>query len=997
MKGSFIRYVMVLVACLFVSENFQAKADIAYVIQPIDSLLRTDIRKAEVLVFLPGDSVIVTEGMRMSMDTSNSLISRQVLLFKLPEDDKEYQVMIDAPGYDTRVYPLNTKQHADNSRGYSSYVDLGKVALLRTPRHLNEVTVTATKIKMYYKGDTLVYNADAFLLPEGSMLDDLIRKLDGVSIDRQGQIFCKGRKVESLQLSGRELFNGGEIFQNIGAYAVDKIKVYEQTSAKAKFLGYDEDGKKPYVMDVKLKQEHAIGKVLNLNAGYGTANRYLGRASLLGYSERLALSASFNANNLSDSRNPDTHNDEYFWSMDNIGSDETTCIAGELQYQYDAPNGRQKIKGSVNVSSSSSTNRDRVESVNYIPSGNTFASSYSTSRFKSLRVSTYHNLRFNNNRLWFGVTPSFSYSRNNSDSYSATATFNDDPGRVSVEEIETIYSGSDEQLRAMLINRNLVMTKNDGSNINGGLGSSLTVRLPDAGAARHNLDFNASGNYNSSKSNRYERQQINYGMNPVAAIDRYAYSRLHPTHSYSVNAGAKYEANFNGNITLKADYNFSHTSQLNTYNRYLIATDAEGASLESLKFGQLPPEETLEGLIDHDNSDQNNYRANDHRLGVSGLFLLGEKKIERPGAKGELRLHLNPSLQISDRSYDYHKTGYDTVATRKSTLPSLSAGVTYSIEKASNRRKLSASLNWNSSPSLFSMGNLINVPNTSNPLYIIKGNPDLRNEYHHSASASFEYSKELGCFQHHSISATYSVTDDRIVSGTVYNSLTGVRTQSMYNVDGSRRFSAYYGNSGDIFVFEDRAFKSMGYNVGLNYIYYREVGLVGSTTTDGADITPERQIINKRIIDPSLGLSCKFGNDHSIGASAKGSFRHYSGENIQAFNASEINYRFDVSFKLPLNFSISSNLTIRSRRGYSDPNLNTDTYILNGSIGGWLKRTGIRFSIEGYDLLHQIKSVTYRVDAYGRTEAWSNTLPSYIMLRLSYHLNLQPKKKSEEY
>ncbi|MDE6367551.1 MAG: hypothetical protein K2L33_08215, partial [Muribaculaceae bacterium] len=167
------------------------------------------------------------------------MISRQVLLFKLPEDDKEYQVMIDAPGYDTRVYPLNTKQHADNSRGYSSYVDLGKVALLRTPRQLNEVTVTATKIKMYYKGDTLVYNADAFLLPEGSMLDDLIRKLDGVSIDRQGQIFCKGRKVESLQLSGRELFNGGEIFQNIGAYAVDKIKVYEQTSAKAKFLGYD--------------------------------------------------------------------------------------------------------------------------------------------------------------------------------------------------------------------------------------------------------------------------------------------------------------------------------------------------------------------------------------------------------------------------------------------------------------------------------------------------------------------------------------------------------------------------------------------------------------------------------------------------------------------------------------------------------------------------------------------------------------------------------------
>ncbi len=104
-----------------------------------------------------------------------------------------------------------------------------------------------------------------------------------------------------------------------------------------------------------------------------------------------------------------------------------------------------------------------------------------------------------------------------------------------------------------------------------------------------------------------------------------------------------------------------------------------------------------------------------------------------------------------------------------------------------------------------------------------------------------------------------------------------------------------------------------------------------------------------------------------------------------------------MSFNLPLDFTISSSLTIRSRRGYSDPNLNTDTYILNGSIGWYLRNTSLRFSIDGYDLLHQIKSVTYRVDAYGRTEAWSNTLPSYIMLRLSYHLNLQPKKKSEEY
>ena len=73
---------------------------------------------------------------------------------------------------------------------------------------LNEVVVKSTKIKMIMKGDTIVYNADAFNLPEGSMLDALIRQLPGATLNSNGEIFINGRKLDYLTLNGKDFFKG---------------------------------------------------------------------------------------------------------------------------------------------------------------------------------------------------------------------------------------------------------------------------------------------------------------------------------------------------------------------------------------------------------------------------------------------------------------------------------------------------------------------------------------------------------------------------------------------------------------------------------------------------------------------------------------------------------------------------------------------------------------------------------------------------------------------
>lgn len=103
------------------------------------------------------------------------------------------------------------------------------------------MTVTATKVKFYNKGDTLFYNADAFVLFEGSMLDALVRQLPGVELHPDGQIFVNGRFVESLLLNGKDFMKGDNkvLLENLGAYTVKDIKVYDRQEDMDKLLGKD--------------------------------------------------------------------------------------------------------------------------------------------------------------------------------------------------------------------------------------------------------------------------------------------------------------------------------------------------------------------------------------------------------------------------------------------------------------------------------------------------------------------------------------------------------------------------------------------------------------------------------------------------------------------------------------------------------------------------------------------------------------------------------------
>ena len=186
---------------------------------------------------------------------------------------------------------------------------------------------------LFWRGDTLIYDATAFQLPEGSMLDDLIRQLPGVTMNDQGEIFVNGRKVDELLLGSRSFFGGNKkvLMENLPYYTVKNLKVYEKQTDKSAALGYDVEPRR-YVMDVNLKNEYSQGYIGNVEGAAGTKDRWLGRGFLLGFTDRLRITLLANANNVNEGRHIG-RSDQWSPARQPRSLLTTRSVAGEINYQ----------------------------------------------------------------------------------------------------------------------------------------------------------------------------------------------------------------------------------------------------------------------------------------------------------------------------------------------------------------------------------------------------------------------------------------------------------------------------------------------------------------------------------------------------------------------------------------------------------------------------------------------------------------------------------------
>lgn len=410
-------------------------------------------------------------------------------------------------------------------------------------RQLDEITVTASNIKMINRGDTVIYNAEAFQLSQGSMLDELIRNLPNVELRNGGQIFVNGQFVESLLLNGKDFFKGNPMvaLSNLPSYTVKNVKVYEQAKGMARL---DPTVKKPLVMDVNLKKEYMRGWIANAEAGYGSSDRYLGRLFGLMFTPLQRLTIYGNANNTNDSSTPDEGEQ---WNPDWLQEGQSKIILGGIDHLVSDKQERWEANTTVEVSHENNRLSEDGFSEMYADSDSLNTSDTSRKHNKSLSAGLSHSFKYDYGLWSVWVEPNLRYSQTDNETSSSSEMFN----------------------FANKLNSNNRENTTSSKTINGDMTVTSNYSIPNTPDI---ATLQIKGSFLQKRSDQHGRLTINYADNPLSNVNR-IYTQKDPSDQWNLQAMASYYARFyiNNNprytTKLSAKYIFSHNSD-NTDRRY---------------------------------------------------------------------------------------------------------------------------------------------------------------------------------------------------------------------------------------------------------------------------------------------------------------------------------------------------------------------------------------------------------------------------------------------
>ena len=183
----------------------------------------------------------------------------------------------------------------------NSPVNLGTLTLEVDAIMLKGTEVVKNLAKVYSKDDTLIYNAGAYKTPEGSVVEELVKKLPGAEVSNDGSITINGKQVRRIKVDGKEFMTGDTqtAIKNLPTSIVERVKAYDQKSDQARITGID-DGEEEMVLDFGLKRGMNRGTFANIDGGVGTKHRYSGRLMGAKFTSDFRLMGMGQANNVND-------------------------------------------------------------------------------------------------------------------------------------------------------------------------------------------------------------------------------------------------------------------------------------------------------------------------------------------------------------------------------------------------------------------------------------------------------------------------------------------------------------------------------------------------------------------------------------------------------------------------------------------------------------------------------------------------------------------------
>lgn len=931
-------------------------------------------------------------------ETSEAIIAATVQLLSMPDSTFQTGATTDFKGkfeLDHRLplgnYSLKVSfvGYGDTYRNFTvteetHRIRLDSIRMKTDALLLQEAVIEAQMAQVQISEDTVIFNAETFRVAEGSMLEELIRKLPGYEVGNDGTVTYNGKAVSKILVDGKEFFSDDKsiAMKNLPASMVKKVKSYEKKSDLAEMTGID-DGEEELVLDLTVKEDAKKGWFSNIDLGYGRptqeikydiSNLYTVKGMVNRFADNEHYSVILSTNNINDrgfpGGGPRGRGGGNGMNQSSMGGFSLAKNFGEEvqknKYQYQLGGGVRFFYNDSDVLSETASETFLTQGSN-----NSFSNSASNSNNRNLRVNA--DLRFE----WRPDTmtdiifrPSIGYSSSNNASTNESATFDKDPFKILEDEFaDKNYDPLDEEWMDADSSRiNYSRRESGGASESTSLNGSLQINRKFNNQGR-NLTLTFRGGYNNSESYSnsasYTRFYKTYSND---TINRY---NTTPSVSYNYNTRAMWSEPLWKATYLQLSYQFSYRyndSQRSTYN---LPTKLEDWQLpdwilpddyERYRSEELSKNATYENL-DHDITAQLRFVRDKYNMNV-GFSLLP---------------------QHSKMSYKYMGVDIDTVRSVFNFTPTMN--LNYRWSKQTNLR-----VNYRGRSSQPSMTDLLPIEDNSDPLNITIGNPGLKPTFTNNLNVRFQDFK-VETLRNISANIGLSSTLNSIVNKIEYNEETGGRISQPTNLDGW--WSNWRANAG---IAYNTALPNQRYKVSssTNANYNYQEGYVRTAT-----VTGEFPLTATRSVTLSERLSGTYQNNW-FEVTLQGSLNYNRARNDLQPTANLDTYTFSygpsTNIQLPWwNVKISSDIGMNSRRGFSDPEFNTDELIWNAQVSkSFLAQNAATISVQFYDILGQQSNVSRMVNATMRSDTWYNTVNSYFMVHFIYKLNLFGDRESRK-
>ena len=509
------------------------------------------------------------------------------------------------------------------------------------------------------------------------------------------------------------------------------------------------------------------------------------------------------------------------------------------------------------------------------------------------------------------------------------------------------------------INSSWYRSRSKSSSLYGGLYSYIAYRLPSGDSFTFNVEGNGNRSYHPESSSFNDYTYYKLGTRDIR--DRRTET---PNYTY----------NFNTEVT----YNYNLTEHLRIAPTIGIGTSRNHSDQHEFL------RDSLDVYFDAKNSYEQGTQTLNRRAGLNADF---NKELE----KYYLGLYLGFSANFQRQHMTYDSEPLTTSLTRHYTL--LSPNVFLYLFSKDNRKNITTQYYmWPSTPSVT---DLIDRPITSDPLNIFQGNPDLKKSVQHQWSIDGRLRND-SIDQTISMSLNVSTTHNAQTRGYTYDMTTGVRTYRPENI-GSGNWRL-----GSSFNWSRALGKKKFWHIdnGLRLNYNKSTGLALTTGSTSGELSRVGTFTVNYI--PAIRFQKK---DLSVSLKGDASYRNIHrnvGGDLQSPTVKQptdvwdIAYGINGNYKLPWDITFDTDLTMHSRRGYTDAEMNDNRLYWDASLtksfhqGKWLVK------LRGYDLLGQVSNLRYNINAQGRTETWTNAMRRYALLTISYRFSQKPKKETDK-